>query len=95
MPEATATTISDKKLRIEIELLRNGVMVSAHVPSKPSNGGTPVDYESNELSYVYKTIDEMVKELPGFISVLKEKAGVNSDNPTKHEADMGNVKEEE
>lgn len=84
-------TVSTKKLRINIKLHRNGVTVEAHVPSRSEDG--PTDYESNELSYVYKTIDEMVKELPSFISVLKEKAGVNSPNPTKHEADLGNSKE--
>ena len=90
MPEATATTISSKKLNINIELHRNGVTVSSYIPSRNSDrpGG-------EELSYVYKTIDEMLKELPSFISVLKEKAGVNSQNPTKHEADMGNEKEED
>lgn len=91
MPEKA--TVSTKKLRINIELHRNGVTVEARVPSKGEE--SPADYESNELSYVYKTIDEMIKELPSFISVLKEKAGVNSPNPTKHEADMGNSKEKD
>ena len=86
-------TISSKKLNIRIELHRNGVTVEAHIPG--GNTDSPGDYESNELSYVYKTIDEMVKELPGFISVLKEKAGVNSPNPTKNEADLGNSKEKD
>ncbi len=92
MPEPT---ISDRKLCIRIELLSNGVTVSAHVPQKPSKTNEPVDWEANELTYVYKTIEEMVKELPSFISVLKEKAGLNSSNPTKHEADLGNSQEED
>lgn len=82
-------TVSPKKVNIHIELHRNGVTVSAHVPRKKD------DEMGEELSYVYKTINEMIKELPSFISVLKEKMGLNSDNPTKNEPDFGNSKEEE
>ena len=56
MPEPT---ISDRKLCIRIELLSNGVTVSAHVPQKPSKTNEPVDWEANELTYVYKTIEEI------------------------------------
>lgn len=81
--------ISEKNLDIRIELHRNGVTVSAWVPGKGE------DMPGEEMSYVYKTIDEMVSELPGFISVLKKEAGMSSQNPTANEADMGNAKEEE
>lgn len=86
--------VSDKKLHINIDLARNGCVVSACPLSEDEDGKVMHDYE-NEMAYVYDSIEEMVKELPSFISVLKEQSGLNSPNPTKHEADMGNKKEGE
>lgn len=101
--EKIATQVSEKKLEIRISLLKNGVTVSAYPLRKKKECSceddcnhpmSSMDYD-NELCYVYESIDKMVKELPAFISVLKEQSGLNPDNPTKHEADMGNKKGED
>lgn len=90
MPNLTEKElVSKEKLSINIELHRNGVTVSAFVPQEDEDG----PHMGEEMSYVYQSIDEMVEELPGFISVLKKEAG-QSDNPTANEADMGNSKED-
>lgn len=81
--------VSPEKININFELHRNGVTVSAWVPNRDP------DKRGKDFSYVYKTVEEAAKELPSFVSVLKEEMGLNSPNPTANEADLGNSKEEE
>lgn len=89
-------TVSPKKLRITIELARNGCTVTAcPLKEDKEHEGCYISDYNNEMEYVYPSIEQMAKELPGFISVLKEKSGLNSDNPTKNEEDMGNKKDSE
>lgn len=61
-----ANQTSPKKVSIRLEEAENGWTLSGFCHSEDDSLSC-----GRDLQYVYKTLDEALKEVPGFVSVLK------------------------